>query len=116
MPIPEGDIPLRWSHIAELCYVGGWRDLNLIKAVATCLSESGGYQFAYHDNVDAHGTILSRDVGLFQINIPAKQIDTAAEHDLYGVANNLARARSLFVARGFQPWYGYTLGHATSNA
>jgi len=53
--------------------------------------------------------VTSRDVGLFQINIPAEKIFSAEETRLFDdVDYNIDRARDLFDARGFQPWYGYT--------
>jgi len=98
-------------ELARLCHAAGWKDFELVKAVAVCLSESNGYPLAYHDNV---GDKPSRDVGLFQINIPFEEVGTAAERKLYGVPENLSRARSLYDRRGWQPWYGFTNGYATS--
>ena len=53
--------------------------------------------------------ITSRDVGLFQINIPARTITMVGETQLYDPDTNVSRAFALWQARGFQPWYGYTL-------
>lgn len=153
------------QDIAKLCHAQGWRDLDLVIAVATCLSESGGYDEAYHDNTKelkdlskltfgypydsvvgkitgkpfyvingAKGLIKpkgsmnwaklspdsevlwSRDIGLFQINMMAKYIGTKTESNLYIHENNLKAAWALFVARNFQPWYGYTNHIATNPA
>lgn len=109
MPLPGKALEVR--EIARLCHEAGWRDLELVKAVAVCLSESNGYPKAYHDNT---GDRPSRDVGLFQINIPFEQVNTAQEHQLYEIDVNLRRARSLYDRRGWQPWYGYTNGYAMS--
>jgi lysozyme-like protein len=105
--------------IAELCWKQGWRDLDLVKIVATCLAESQGYTRAYNDNV-RDGKTDSRDVGLFQINIRARHIGTRLERDLYDPVRNVQAARKLFDTRmtltkrrRFQPWYAYTLGWAT---
>jgi hypothetical protein len=102
-------------YIAQYCWDQGWRDKDLIIAVATCLSESQGYIEAVNDNVDKEtGQIKSRDCGLFQINIPKNQVGTIMEDRLYEPEYNVYRAWKLYESRGFQPWYGYTLGYATS--
>lgn len=138
--------------IAKLCYGHGFTDaIDLVTAVAVCLSESQGYDHAINDNKRAIGeckkdqivrnvetlepyivvdpakgllkystgdmdtfptevmVITSRDVGLFQINIPAVKITTPDENTLYDVDVNVFHAFSLWQAREFQPWYSYTL-------
>jgi hypothetical protein len=105
---------LQPSEIAALCYKHGWRDKNLIIAVAVCLSESDGYIEAYNSNLDDEGNVLSKDIGLFQINIPASKVGSSYEKRLFDPENNLRAARDLFDRRGFQPWYGYTKGVATN--
>lgn len=109
MPLPGKALEPR--EIARLCHGAGWRDLELVKAVAVCLSESNGYPLAYHDNV---GDKPSRDVGLFQINIPHEKVGTEYEKKLYEIPNNLARARSLYKSRQWSPWYGWLNGYAMS--
>ncbi len=109
MPLPGK--PLEPGDLARLCHEAGWRDLELVKAVAVCLSESNGYPLAYHDNT---GDKPSRDIGLFQINIPYEKVGTQYEKDLYAVEANIARARALYESRGWQPWFGYTNGYAMS--
>ena len=109
MPLPGK--PLEPRELASLCHGAGWRDFELVKAVAVCLSESNGYPLAYHDN---EGDKPSRDVGLFQINIPYAQVGTAIEKGLYEIPENLKRARALYDRRGWQPWFGYTNGYAMS--
>ncbi len=109
MPLPGKALEPR--VIARLCHDAGWHDLELVKAVAVCLSESNGYPLAYHDNV---GDKPSRDVGLFQINIPYEQVGTYVEQHLYQIPVNLARARMLYERREWQPWYGFTNGYALS--
>jgi hypothetical protein len=102
-------------YLAQHCWDQGWRDKELVTMVAVILSESQGYTEAVNDNVDkVTGAIKSRDCGLSQINIPASKIGTQEEKDLYEIDYNLYRAWQLYKTRGFQPWYGYTLGYATS--
>jgi hypothetical protein len=105
--------PLEVREIARLCHNAGWRDLELVTAVAVCLSESNGYPLAYHDNV---GDKPSRDVGLFQINIPYEKVGTDYEKHLYEVEANLFRARRLYESRQWSPWMGYDSGFALSTA
>lgn len=78
--------------------------------------------------------VISRDCGLYQINIPAAKVGTDAEWELRTesldpleyepvLANNLARARALYDSpwtrdgkadiRRWQPWVAYTKGWAT---
>lgn len=99
-------------ELAHLCSDIGFRGENLVKAVATCLSESQGYDEAYHDNVDDNGKLLSRDVGIFQINIPARMIGSSYERDLVRPSYNARIAYRMWQDRGFQPWHGYTKGIA----
>jgi hypothetical protein len=102
--------------IAALCWDHGWRDLELVHAVAVCLAESQGYDRAFHDNTGDGGQVTSRDVGMFQINIPAVLIGTAAEEALYDPQANVERARLLFDARGWQPWVAWNSGIAMDTA
>lgn len=111
-----------------------WGGIGLIKAVATAHSESQLYVGAWHDNLDANGKVVSRDCGIFQINIPASQIGTPAEAALRTestdpaiwvpvVENSVEAALKLYDQpwtrdgkpdlRKWEPWYGYTLGYAT---
>lgn len=115
----EGKI-LQPSEIAELLHQLGWRDFDLVEMTAVILAESQGYVRAYNDNVDARGRVKSRDVGLAQINIPARYIGTKREAALYDPLTNLKAARALFQTRvtltkrrRFDPWYAFTLGWAT---
>src|SRR5262245_37499426 len=100
------------KEIARLCYKYGWRDKNLIIAVATCLSESDGWDQAYNLNRDDEGNILSKDCGLFQISIPADKVGSQYESDLFDAEKNVAMARRYFEGREWRPWYGYVNGHA----
>jgi lysozyme-like protein len=101
--------------LASLCYSAGpkWKDaLRLREAVQVCLSESQGYVGARNDNLDELGAILSRDVGLFQINISADQVGTTAEAQLYDPEYNVFRAYQLYDRRGWQPWVAWSKGIA----
>jgi hypothetical protein len=114
---------LQPAEIAERLWKVGFRDFTLVEMVAVCLSESQGFTHARNDNVGEDGQIRSRDVGLFQINIPVRDIGTKRERDLYGVDANIRAARKLFDTierrfpkvkrRRFNPWYAFTLGWAT---
>lgn len=98
---------LQWQprDLAKLFYDHGWRDaVVLCQAVQVCLAESQGYDRAFNDNLDSAGQVLSRDVGLLQINVPASAIGTARETDLYDPVRNAEAARTLFESRGWQPW------------
>ena len=97
------------SDIAAKGYEHGWTDAQrLVEMVMVTLGESLGYDRAYNDNKDtATGEVTSRDVGLMQISIPAAEIGTQAEFDLYDVDTNIARARELYAVRGWQPWVAW---------
>jgi hypothetical protein len=97
--------------LAHLFYDHDWQDaLALVSITSVCLAESQGYDKAYHDNVDDTGKVTSRDVGILQINIPASQIGTKVEQDLYDINNNADAGRGLYANRGFQPWSAYNSG------
>jgi hypothetical protein len=97
--------------VAQLTYAAGIHDIyELERSSAIMLAESQGYTRAYNDNVDASGKVISRDVGLYEINIPASQIGTSVEEALYDPANNVAAMKKLYDARGWQPWVAYTSG------
>lgn len=101
-------VQMQPRKIAALVHSTGITDANeLVTAVAVCLSESQGFDRAYNDNVDATGKVLSRDVGLFQINIPASKIGTQTEFDLYDRQKNVEAAVNLWINRGFQPWAAF---------
>jgi hypothetical protein len=111
-----------------------WSNYELTKGIATVLSESQAFVGAYHTNEDAAGNVLSRDCGVFQINIAAKYIGTPVEFSLRTtsldsavywpvVTNNVQAAWALYNQpwtrngqpdiRRWQPWYGFTFGWAT---
>ena len=101
-------LPLR--QLARVAYAAGpsWHDAQvLVRAVAVALAESQGFTRAWHDNFFQDGLLESRDVGVWQINIPADQVGTQTEEDLYDPAKNAAAAYKLYAARGFQPWVAY---------
>lgn len=115
--MPFGGAYMQPRDIASLVdekfkHTPGWNFLLLVKVIATSLSESLGDVKAWNDNLDAQGKILSRDVGLFEINIPASHIGTVEETKLYDPIYNTERALVLYTIRHFQPWAGYTSGWA----
>lgn len=95
--------------LANLAYYAGFSNAEVLTdAVMVCLAESMGYERAYNDNLDANGKVVSRDVGLWQINIPASEIGTQAEENLYDPATNVVAAHKLWSERGFEPWVSFT--------
>jgi len=120
--------------LAQHCAVK-WPGDELPKAVATILSESQGKAGAFHNNLDWDGiTVISKDCGIFQINIPARDVGTAVEYRLRTESHDwdditpvleysIQRAKALYdqpwtqrrqvTTRHWQPWYGYTGGWAT---
>jgi hypothetical protein len=108
-----------------------WRNFELTKAIGTALGESKGSLGAWHDNLDAANNVVSRDCGLFQINIPASQIGTGQEMALRSESldpaiyetvrdYNTTRALELYNhpwtrngqpdIRRWEPWVAYTSG------
>lgn len=95
--------------IAAFLYAVGFTDAQVLSdAIKVCLAESQGYDKAYNDNLGPDGMVSSRDVGIMQINIAAKDIGTQVEFDLYDVKNNVTAAFKLWSKRGFEPWVSYT--------
>ncbi len=112
---------LQPREAVALTYAAGWQEpIHLHQAVSIWGAESLWSVRSFNDNLDADGQdVLSRDVGLCQINIPAEQIGTAAEERLYDPATCLAAARKLYEARGWQPWVAFNTGvykHAVYSA
>lgn len=94
--------------ICKLAYDVGITDAHeLVIAVAVCLAESQGFDRAYNDNENEQGVVTSRDVGLWEINIPASQIGSQVEEDLYDRENNAAAMYALYTKRGWQPWAAF---------
>ena len=95
--------------LAELAYSAGVTDFkDVARATAIGLAESQGYTRAYNDNLDANGNVISRDVGIWEINIPASEIGTSVEENLYDPVQNAAAMAQLHSRRGWQPWVAYT--------
>ncbi len=105
-------IQIQPRALVALSYAAGWQEpLHLHQAVSVWLAESQGFTRAVNDNLDADGkTVLSRDVGVCQINIPAAKIGTVDEERLYDPATCMAAARKLYESRGFQPWVAFDTG------
>lgn len=94
-----------------------WRNYELTVALAVALGESKNSLGAWHDNA-GDLSALSRDCGLYQINIPARMVGTPAESRLRTDSkdpavyepvwdNNIDAAVALWERRGWQPWYAY---------
>jgi hypothetical protein len=118
-------------EIARLLYDTGWKDaVNLLKMTCTTLAESGGYEWAYHYNDPKDGGNGSTDWGMFELNdgnvggkAPivgsdgkpkpvaggSKSLATVQAFATKALDPNEAvkTARSMYEARGFEPWYGY---------
>jgi hypothetical protein len=117
--VPLAGKQIQPRDLAEMCDEREWHGLELVRMVATILSESQGYTRAYHDNVE-NGIIVSRDVGLGEVNIAARHIGTPVEEILYDPEENLDACRRLYEQpwnspsgiRRFQPWAGFTSGWA----
>lgn len=101
-------VQMQARKIAKLAYDVGIMDAQeLVTAVAVCLAESQGFDRAYNDNMNDQDQVTSRDVGLWQINIPATQIGSQAEEDLYDRENNAQAMYALYTRRGWQPWAAF---------
>ena len=104
-------VQMQPRKIAQLVYAAGITDFyEIARATSIALAESQGYTRAYNDNFDENGKLVSRDVGIFEINIPASQVGTSVEEALYDPATNVAAMKRLHDARGWQPWVAYTSG------
>lgn len=133
--MPLAGLRLLARQVAQLG-ASHWHNAELVKQVATTLGESAAFVGAWHDNVANDGaTVVSRDCGLMQVNIPARLIGTESEAQLrtenmtYDVAIRVARANveaayQLYEQpwarepgepqiRRWEPWVAYTSGIAT---
>ena len=111
-----------------------WRNYELTKSVAVALAESAGSLGAWHDNLNEDGTLDTRDCGLYQINIPARDVGTEVEYSLRTdslddsvwqpvLEFNINKAESMYNRnwirdghqdiRRWQAWVAYTTGWAT---
>lgn len=84
--------------------------VELVESVAICFAESQGRERAFNDNLDPDGTVKSRDVSLWEINIDGSLIGTQTEEDLYVPANNADAMVAKRLARGWQPWAAFNSG------
>ena len=98
------------AQIMDLAASAGFTGIdNLVMATAIAFAECDGYINSYNDNYASDGkTVVSRDVGIWEINIPADDIGTSIEKDLYIPANNAKAAFKLWSERGWEPWASYT--------
>lgn len=103
--------------VAAAAYAAGpkWKDADVLAmATMVSLAESLGYLRAYcdnfKDNADGTRTLLSRDCGIWQINILAKFVGTKTEEDLYDPVKNARAAYALYDRRKWQPWVAFDTG------
>lgn len=107
--------------VIALLYEHAWHDAdNLLQMACTVNAESGCFPHAWHWNSPAEGGNGSTDWGLFQLNdgnaggsapkltangdpIPVTQF----QKDALDPAKAVLKARELYNARGFQPWFGH---------
>jgi len=106
----EGE-QLQPSELARLCHKY-WRDIELVRAVAVCLAESQGYTRAKNTNENPPGKVLSKDLGIFQINVEPDE----NEERFYDPVYNIYRAYQLYRRRKWQPWAAFNSGIALDPA
>jgi len=109
----EGDQMLP-SAIAEIAHGVGWRDTDLVVAVAVCLAESQGFTKARCENYDTNGKMLTVDVGPWQINMPGAEISGDEFRRLQDPVYNARRAYRMWESRKWQPWVAFNTGVATN--
>lgn len=86
---------------------------NPVKGTVTLLSSPPGTSIITL-GPDAY-VIISRDVAMFEINIPASLIGSKSEEALHDPDQNAAAAHTLWLARGWEPWASYTSGIYTDD-
>lgn len=105
MPLaPEGSPVLGPAEIGSVAFKAGFRDTDLIVAVAVALAESNGYVKAYNPEVKANTPPGRGSYGLWQIYRKAHpEFDS---WDLYDPQVNANAAYSVYQAAGrsFHPW------------
>ena len=116
-----------WTHRPReaAAYIAAkWQNVDeRHKALATMLAESRCNVGAWNDNLADDGHLLSRDCGLFQINVPAANLsdrelmlrtESMESADWEVVSrHNVAVARLMWDERHWQPWVAYNSGWAT---
>lgn len=105
--MPLDGVQMQPRDVAALAYAAGWKDARrLMEAVQVCMAESRGWTNAFNENI-RDGQVVSKDVGLYQISIPASAIGTSRETDLYEPEFNVGVARKMYVDRAWQPWVAW---------
>jgi hypothetical protein len=106
-----GKVFLQPRQVADLAYRHGvTKAPDLATIIAICYAESQAGVDAWHDNLASDGTVLSRDVGAWQINVPASAIGTSRETELYDPDTNASAMFALYSNRRFEPWASFTSG------
>lgn len=90
-----------------LCYHVGFRDKNLLHAVALMCAESGRYTAAWHENI-IDGEVDSVDHGLFQVN--DKWHPSLKEEEWFKAIPNAAYAHEISSGQYFKAWAAYNSG------
>jgi hypothetical protein len=110
VPDPAWGTHFEPRRIAEFAFDAGWRndEENLIKAVASCLGESNGYEKRIHENTNSAGEVVSHDLGLWQVNFEAHMRWTW--EDLMTATINAQAAYAIYKGRQFtfNAWVAYT--------
>lgn len=103
MPL-EGHRLDPWE-IARLCHDAGWRDENLVTAVALALAESAGYVRAWNQNDNG-----STDRGIWQINSLWVDAGLITVDDCFNPAAATAFAYGIYKGRRyrFTAWSAFT--------
>jgi hypothetical protein len=122
--MPVKGNPMIKRDVIALLYAHAWHDAdNLLQMACTVDAESGCYPIAWHWNSPAEGGNGSTDWGLFQLNdsnaggaaptvdsagnpVPAVKVASFANAAL-DPDQAVVKARALYAARGFQPWFGH---------
>lgn len=113
----------RWAlrDVVKLLFEGGWQNAdNLLQMACTVDAESGCFPLAWHWNSPAEGGNGSTDWGMFQLNDghtggAAPKLDangdaiptTQFQKDALDPTKAVVKARELYKARGFEPWFGH---------
>ncbi len=104
MPLAGEQLTIK--EALAICSVFGFKDKELVTAVAVMWAESGRYTEAWHDNLDADGSVSSVDRGLFQINSKHQM-----SGDPFDPKRNVSYAFQLSEqGKDWTPWVAYNSG------
>lgn len=105
--------PMTMNQVARLAYDAGWRNWDLIRAVAVCWAESRGdaYALGINDHDPSSASYLSVDAGLWQINSywhPMSSRDYFVQ--TLTPELNAALAYQIYTLAGWNAWNTYKAG------